>query len=160
MAIAVMAMLAFPAHAATQAQIIKRLTAEVRQLETHQAKHAWPDLTDKEKKALAGVLKTLPAGIKFDIVCNLASCDDLAEDIDDSIEKAGFDSLLDHTIGPLGYGIAIQVNPADHDAALKAAAAIKMATEGRLDLSVIDAPRGIVPPSYVTIFIGKYQPTK
>ena len=121
------------------------------------SKHAWPDLTDDEKAALAEVLKTVPKTVKFDIICNDAGCNDLAMDIDDAMEKAGLDSFLDRSLGPLGYGIDIQVNTFDMKAAQQAGLALKKATSGRLDLAVIEAPPSTNPPGYVTIRIGKYR---
>lgn len=134
-----------------------RLDQRLGMLEERQAKHAWPDLTYGEKAALAGVLKTLPPATKFDIVCNTASCDELAEDIDDAIEAAGLDSALDHAAGPLGYGVAVQVNEADRAAAEAAIAALARATAGRLSPPLVIAKPGQNPPGYVTIIIGKYR---
>jgi hypothetical protein len=120
-------------------------------------KHAWPDLTEDEKAALTGVLKTLPKSTKFDIVCNDAACIDLAMDIDDAMEAAGLVSVLDRSLGPLGYGIAVQVNAAERPTAETAIAALKRATGGRLDLPLTEAATGATPPGYVTIVIGKYR---
>lgn len=121
------------------------------------SKHAWPDLTDGEKAALAEVLKTVPKSVKFDIICNDAACNDLAMDIDDAMEKAGLESFLDRSLGPLGYGIDILVNAFDMETAKAASAALKKATGGRLDLAVSEAPKDTNPPGYVTIRIGKYH---
>ena len=121
------------------------------------SKHAWPALSDDEKAALTAVLKTLPKGTSFDIVCNTASCDDLAEDIDDAMESAGLGSSLDHSAGPLGYGVGVMVNAADQAAAEKAIAALTKATGGRLDPPLTIAKPGQNPPGYVTILIGKYR---
>lgn len=118
-------------------------------------KHAWPSMTGEEKDALSEVLRTLPKGTKFDIVCNDADCTELAMDIDDSLEKAGLESALDHSVGPLGYGIAVQVNAFDKEKADAAAAALSKATSGRLDLPVMIAKPGTNAPGYVTILIGK-----
>lgn len=120
-------------------------------------KHAWPSLSDSEKAALTAVLKTLPKTTKFDIVCNDAGCNDLAMDIDDAMEKAGLESVLDRSVGPLGYGVAVKVNPFDHDTAVAASAALKQATAGRLDVPVADAAPNTNLPGYVTILIGKYR---
>lgn len=121
------------------------------------SKHAWPDLTDAEKTALAGVLKSLPKGVTFDIVCNDAGCTDLAMDIDDAMEEAGVDSVLDRSVLPLGYGVDLVVNAFDMDAATKAAAALKEATGGRLDLPVTLAPPNTTKPGMVLIRIGKHR---
>ncbi len=118
-------------------------------------KHAWPSLTGEEKDALSEVLRTVPKGTKFDIVCNDASCSELASDIDDCMEKAGLESGLDHSVSPLGYGIALQVNAYDQDKAELATGALKKATEGRMDVHVLIAKPGANPPGYVTILIGK-----
>ncbi len=123
-------------------------------------KHTWPNLSASEKAALTAVLKTLPKGTRFDIVCNTASCDELAEDIDDCLEGAGFDSGLDHSAGPLGYGVGVQVNAADQPAAEAAIAALKRATGGRLDPPLMVAGPGQNPAGYVTILIGKYRAPK
>jgi hypothetical protein len=121
------------------------------------SKHAWPALSDDEKSALAAVLKTLPKGTAFDIICNDASCDDLAEDLDDAMEAAGLPSVLDRSLGPLGYGIGIMVNGADKATAEKAVAALRRATGGKLDPPVTIAKPGQNAPGYVTIVIGKYR---
>lgn len=121
------------------------------------SKHAWPALSDKEKLALAGVLRPLPKTAKFEIVCNDASCDDLAEDIDDAMEVAGLESSLDRSIGPLGYGIGVQVNEADKARAQSAIAALNLATGGRLTPTLMIAKPGQNLPGYVTILIGKYR---
>jgi hypothetical protein len=118
------------------------------------SKHAWPDLTDPQKVALAAVLKTLPKGIKFDIVCNDAGCSDLAADIDDACEQAGVDSVLDRALGPLGYGAYVQVNGDDLVAAQTAIGALRSATNGVLDPPIKKGPSA---KGYVTIFIGKYR---
>jgi hypothetical protein len=150
--------------AALQRQV-DALSKKIERLEGAQAfalrgvpgKHAWPDLTESEKAALAAVLKTLPKSTKFDIVCNDAACIDLAMDIDDAMEAAGLESVLDHSLGPLGYGIAVQVNAADRPAAETAIAALKEASGGRLDLPLAESAAGASPPGYVTIVIGKYR---
>jgi hypothetical protein len=136
---------------------IAALRKELKAVHGRLAKHAWPDLADAEKSALTAVLKTLPKGAKFDIECNTASCDDLAEDIDDTLEAAGFDSVLDRSIGPLGYGIAIMVNEADRSSAESAIASLKSATAGRLNPPLMIAAPNANPPGYVTILIGKYR---
>jgi hypothetical protein len=115
-------------------------------------KHAWPALTGEEKDAIAEAARAMPKGTKFDIVCNDASCSELASDIDDALEAAHIDSGLDHAAGPLGYGIGITVNEFDRPAAEKAIALLKKATDGRLDLPIIS---GSSPPGYVSIIIGK-----
>lgn len=121
------------------------------------SKHAWPALSDADKSALADALKAIPNGVKFDIVCNNAACNDLAMDIDDAMEMAGLDSVLDHAIGPLGYGIAVQASAFDKDKAQQAAGALKKATNGRLDVPVTEAAKNTVPAGYVSIVIGKYR---
>jgi hypothetical protein len=120
------------------------------------SKHAWPDLTDDQKSSLSDVLKTLPKGVKFDIVCDDAGCYDLAADIDDAMERAGVDSQLDHVANgaPLGYGAWVQVNAKDVPAAETAIAALSKATNGVLDPPI---KRGPSLPGYVTVIIGKYQ---
>lgn len=155
------AVLATPALAQSPAKLaaqVASLRHQVEALRARSAKHEWPDLSRSEKAALAAVLKTIPKGVKFDIECNTASCDVLAEDIDDALEAAGFESVLDRSLGPLGYGIAIQVNEADRAAAEAAIAALKKATGGRLDLPLMIAQPNANPPGYVTVVIGKYRP--
>ena len=128
----------------------RQVTNVTHSIET--SKHAWPDLNDAEKAAITTVAKTLPKGTKFDIVCNDAGCSDLAADIDDALEDAGVESVLDKAIGPLGYGLEIKVNEADRTVAEKSVAMLKGATGGR-----IDPPIGIgSAPGYVTILIGKH----
>ena len=144
---------------AAAAAVLHYTPRKIEQITQHFAatKHAWPALSDAEKSALAAVLATLPKSAKFDIVCNTASCDDLAEDIDDAMEAAGLQSGLDHAVGPLGYGIGVMVNAADKDAAQQAIAALSKATNGRLDPALSIAARGGNPPGTVTILIGKYR---
>src|SRR5579871_2639816 len=96
------------------------------------SKHAWPDLTEAQRLALAETWKATPPRVKIDIVCNDAGCSDLAADIDDAAEDAGVDSQLDKAIGPLGYGIAIQANEFDKAEAEQMIAAIAQATDGAL----------------------------
>jgi hypothetical protein len=119
------------------------------------AKHAWPDLNESDKAALAEALKTLPKDMKFTIVCNDAGCTDLAMDIDDAMEAAGLDSALDRSIGALGYGIGIQSSPFDHETAEKAAAALK-ASIG-FDLPVVDAAPHALGQNVIAVMIGKYR---
>lgn len=119
---------------------------------TSAAKHAWPALTDEEKTAFTAIAKGFPKDVKFDIVCNDAGCSDLAADIDDAFEDAGIESALDKAIGPLGYGIGVQVNEFDRPAAEAAIAAVDRATDGRLKPTIVT---GDSPPHYVTILIGK-----
>ena len=123
-------------------------------------KHAWPSMTGEEKDALAEALRAVPKGTKFDIVCNDAACSELALDIDDALEKAGFESAIDHAMGPLGYGVAIQVNPFDQEKAELVAASLKKSSEGKLDLPVLAAKPGTNAPGYVTIIIGKRPAAK
>jgi hypothetical protein len=146
-----------PQRALTDHQRVKILQARVAALEAHASKHAWPGLTDAEKSALVAVLTTLPKETKFDIICNDAGCNELAMDIDDAMERAGLESVLDRLMSPLGYGIAVQVNPFDRAMAECAAAALKKATHGRLDVPVMESPKGTTPPGYAMITIGKYK---
>lgn len=115
------------------------------------SKHAWPDLTDPQSATLSAALAPLKGAVKIDIVCNDAGCSDLAADIDDACERAGVDSVLDKALGPLGYGLGVQVDAADQAAAGKVAAALK--TVG-LDAPII---RGSSAPGYVAILIGKHR---
>ncbi len=115
-------------------------------------KHVWPSLSDQEKAAFTAIAKTFPKNVKFDIICNDAGCAELADDIDDAFEDAGISSSLDKAIGPLGYGIGVQVNEFDKAAAEAAIAAVNKATDGRLDPKIVS---GDSPPGYVTILIGK-----
>lgn len=167
-AVSLLAPCAYARHPMTDHQRIRVLQELVYQLRVQAKaaanapaflKHAWPSLTGEEKDALSEVLKTLPKDIKFDIVCNDASCSELASDIDDCMEKAGLDSALDHSLGPLGYGIAVEVNPFDQDKAEQAVAALKKATGGRLDVPVMLAKPGTNPAGYVSILIGKRPQT-
>lgn len=87
------------------------------------SKHAWPDLTDAQKAALAVRLKAL-APIAFEIVSADAASVDLAQDIDDAAEDAGdgVSSVLDRPAAPLGYGLGVQGEPGDAKADALAAA--------------------------------------
>ena len=123
----------------------KQLVTRVAALE-----HAWPGLTAAQKGELSSGLKAIPA-LKLDIVCGDASCDDLAEDIDDAAEKAGVQSILDHPVSPLGYGIGVK---ADSLAlAQRVADAISKATAGEFKpIAATDRTFG-----YAIIFIGKHK---
>ena len=145
------AVIAVAVTAGGLAYVPRTVTNVTRSIET--SKHAWPDLSDQEKAAITAVAKTLPKGTKFDIVCNDAGCSDLAADIDDAFEDAGIDSVLDRSLGPVGYGIGIQVNEADRPTAEKAVAMLKEASGGRLDPPIVN---GSSAPGYVTIIIGKH----
>ena len=115
------------------------------------SKHAWPDLSDEQKTNLASALKGANLKVKLDIVCNDAGCSDLAADIDDACEDAGLDSALDKALGPLGYGIGVQVDPFDQKAADEVLAAIGTTTELRPQLVPGKSPAGVV-----TLLIGKH----
>jgi len=117
------------------------------------SKHAWPDLTDGQKAALAATLRQKPFSAKIDIVCNDAGCSDLATDIDDAAEDAGIESQLDKAIGPLGYGIGVQANEFDKAAAQALIAALDEATGGALKAQLV---AGKSPAGYVTLLIGKH----
>lgn len=95
------------------------------------SKHAWPDLSEAEKIALANTLAWLKGG-KVIILCDGADCRDLQTDIDDAMEDAGVVSTRDRPMVPLGYGIAVVSGPGDGRAP-RLAAALKAATGGRLD---------------------------
>lgn len=114
--------------------------------------HAWPTLGLDEKAALADLARTFRRTVKFDIVCNDAGCSELAADLDDVFEDAGIESSIDKAIGPLGYGIGVQVNAFDREAAEAAIAAIDEITNGRLKPSIVGDNS---PPGYVVILIGK-----
>lgn len=115
------------------------------------SKHAWPDLSDEQKTALALALAPLKGQTKIDIVCNDAGCSDLAADIDDACEQAGIESVLDKAIGPLGYGIGVQANEFDKPVAELIAEALKAAG---IDAPVVD---GKSAPGFVSILIGKHH---
>jgi len=119
---------------------------------TGSGKHIWPGLSDQEKASFTEIARTFPKNVKFDIVCNDAGCAELAADIDDAFEDAGIESSLDKALGPLGYGIGVQVNEFDKAAAEAAVAAINKVTDGRLDPKIVS---GQSPAGYVTILIGK-----
>jgi hypothetical protein len=113
------------------------------------SKHAWIDLTDAQKADLTARLSTIP-GLKLDIVCGDGACTDLAEDIDDAAEKAGVESILDHPVTPLGYGIGVKADQGD-DRAQRVAAALSAATSGALQPVLgVDRTYG-----YAIIYIGK-----
>lgn len=114
--------------------------------------HAWPTLGKDEKAALTALARTWPKTVKFDIVCNDAGCSELAADLDDVFEDAGLESAIDKAIGPLGYGIGVQVSEFDKPAAETAIAAIDEITSGRLKTSIVSDKS---PAGYVTIMIGK-----
>jgi hypothetical protein len=111
------------------------------------SKHAWRDLTDAQKADLGRRFAAIP-GLKLDINCGDGACTDLAQDIDDAAERAGVESILDHPITPLGYGIGIAADAGD-DRGQKVAAALAAAGELK---STVKTDRTF---GYVAIFIGK-----
>jgi hypothetical protein len=113
------------------------------------SKHAWSDLTDAQKADLAHRLAEIP-GVKLDVICGDGACTDLAQDIDDAAETAGIESLLDHPVSALGYGIGVKADQGD-DRGRKVADALTAATNGELKPAIAtDRTYG-----YVAIFIGK-----
>ncbi len=98
------------------------------------SKHAWPDLSDPEKGALAARVTWL-SGSKVVIFCDGADCRDLQTDFDDVFEDAKVDSARLTPPIPLGYGIGV-VYRADVAQANRLAADIHAASGGRLSPQV------------------------
>lgn len=98
------------------------------------SKHAWPDLSDAEKTALAEGVAWLK-GAEVAILCDGADCRDLQTDIDDAFEDAGVVSTRDRSVMPLGYGMAV-VAEQDDPRAPRLAAALQLASGGRLSVAV------------------------
>ena len=126
---------------------------EVTTNSVYASKHAWPDLSSEQKAALIEELKKLPKDTKADIVCNDAGCSDLAADIDDAFEAAGFNSSIDRAIGPLGYGIGVQVNSEDRPAAETIIRSLNRVSATKQDIEIVN---GASAKGYVTIIIGKH----
>jgi hypothetical protein len=95
---------------------------------------SWGGLTKAELVAINSALRKLPA-TKIQVFCGGNFCRALAEYFDEAFESAGFDSTIELPMFDLGKGMAISP---DNDEARSAAAAIKAATSGRIDLKVID----------------------
>jgi hypothetical protein len=115
------------------------------------SKHAWPDLTSAQKAALAEKLAD-EVKAPFVILCGNASCNDLAEDIDDAAENAKVPSVLDRPVTPLGYGIGVEGENGDGRAE-KLAAALREVTGLEVDVT-----RGRTLPEYpLFVLIGKYR---
>jgi hypothetical protein len=117
------------------------------------SKHAWPDLSGAEVDALAAALAPLK-GKKVIILCGDAACTDLAQDIDDAMETAGVDSLLDRPALPLGYGIGVAATNEARESAVTLAAAIRNATQGRYDPPVTENRDA---GEYLILGIGKHK---
>lgn len=133
------------------------------------SKHAWPDLSSDEVIALgealtpgAGVKTDSLKGVKIVVMTNDATGADLAEDIDDAVELAArncgcdMQSVLDHAVIPFGYGMGVIGEPNDKARAEKLAAALKSATNGRLDPSVDVNPKNKTYGNLI-IAIGKHR---
>jgi hypothetical protein len=116
------------------------------------SKHAWADLTDVEKEKLASLLAG-HTDLKVDILCNDAGCTDLAQDLDDALEDAKVESVLDRSISPLGYGFGVMAETHDMAHGRLVADALKIATDGRLSPAVTVEPNST--GGYVRIVIGK-----
>ena len=111
--------------------------------------HTWPGISKAARAAIVGDLGDKLSGAKVIIVCQDGSCTDLAQDIDDALEDAKADSVLDRPAFPLGYGIGITVDPGLVGQANALAASIALragvqipVTEGR-------------PDGYIVLAIGK-----
>lgn len=117
------------------------------------SKHAWPDLTDQQKRALADDFATFNRArpLKLLILCaDGAACTDLAEDIDDAAELAHVDSALDRPVTPVGYGIGIFADAGNSEEAHAVAAAI-----GDVIGRAVEVKAGAA-DGYVMIVIGKH----
>jgi hypothetical protein len=116
------------------------------------SKHAWPDLSDIEKAALAGKVGFLK-GSKVEILCGGSDCRDLQTDLDDVFEDAGVSSERASPFNALGYGIAVIYGVGDYAHASALAAEIKAVTAGRVAPAVESA--ALVPIDGLVIAIGK-----
>jgi len=113
---------------------------------------AWPALPPEQRNALAAALRGLDPRPDLLVLCNDATCVDLAHDIDDAAEDAGVGSALDRSVGPLGYGLGVvaESQPAA-DAVLAAlevggmrgaVASTQAHTDGRVLVVIGKHPRG------------------
>ena len=75
------------------------------------SKHTWPGFSEAVRAAIVRDLGDHLKGAKVIIVCQDGSCTDLAQDIDDALEDAKAESVLDRPAFPLGYGIGITADP-------------------------------------------------
>lgn len=94
------------------------------------SKHAWKDLTQAETIAIGEALSSLKDAKVF-VMCNDATCDDLAHDLDDAMQIAGAVSSLDRSALPLDPGISVYTAPGDARGAT-VADAIGKATGGKI----------------------------
>ena len=119
---------------------------------THVAsKHTWPGISDVAKAAIVRDLGETLRGAKVIIVCQDGSCTDLAQDVDDALEDAHADSVLDRPAFPLGYGIGITADPGLKEKA--AALRVALAMRAGLDVPVTEGR----PDGYIVLAIGKRQ---
>lgn len=99
------------------------------------ADRSWGSLSAREIAALHEQLKWIPKE-KVRIFSSGNYAKDLAEDLDEVFESAGFDSYLENPLIDPGKGIGI--SPAN-ERSRAIATAISQATNGRLNLGVFDA---------------------
>ncbi len=114
------------------------------------SKHAWPDLTDAQKDGLS----TRLAGLKGERVIVMAADaagTDLAEDIDDAMEKAGVDSAIDRPALPLGYGIGVVAEDAKLAKADELAASLHAVTDLTVSRTAGKSLGGVI-----IVVIGKH----
>jgi hypothetical protein len=74
--------------------------------------------------------------MRVEIYCSGNYCRDLAEDLDEAFESAGFDSYIEFPLFDIGKGIGISP---DTPATQAIAAAIKGSSGGAVDFRVFDA---------------------
>lgn len=97
-------------------------------------KYSWGAMTADEQKETARLIDNMDRR-EVQIFCNTPGCQDLGEDIDEVFDMTGAASNLQRSMFELGAGMGISP---DEPATRKIAAAFKTATNGRVDLKVID----------------------
>lgn len=128
-----------------------------RQVQTA-GKWTWGELTPIEQSSAVFAISGAMRGLKVQIFCGGSWCSDLAEDLDEVMDQAGADSAhvrpaFDAT-DAAGKPIAgIGMWPKT-DATVRIAGGISAATNGRIDIRVMDAPTGDKSDS-VVIVIGR-----
>lgn len=111
-------------------------------------KYGWGELTSAEQKTAAAIIGDLDRR-EVQIFCGQAGCQDLAEDMDEVFDMTKAASNVQRPFIDLGAGIGISP---DEPATRKIAAAFKQATDGRIDLQVIDKKQ---PGGGIVIALGR-----
>ena len=98
-------------------------------------KYAWGDLSDAEQAKIVEMLGAKLKGKKVEIFCGGSWCHDLAQDLDEVMDKAGAVSKTDIPFMALGAGLGISPSTPETKVIV---AALANATAARLIPTVID----------------------